>query len=235
MFLMSEPLIVKALKERVLKWERARGGVVIIKPASKNFTSLEISHIPIGFFGFERKTQITCTIDAVSESEMNEQWSKVYRHLKRLECELAWKGIPRRPIFINSKSLEPLALSLPGFQINPELTKILNLNKDIISLIKTIRPDDVRIQLLSTPQKIIGENRTSNLSEETQPLDVILKFYQSPEKITWLVTITKMLEQGLSYQKIIDALYSFFEMISIILKTVTKKYYDILTSEEKRV
>ena len=222
---MSKPLIVRVLRDRVLKWERALGGVVIIKPSSRSFSSLEISKVPIGFLGFERKTQIICTIDVLPEVKMNEKSRKVYRRLKEMECDLAWKGalMFRRPFFTNSKSLEQLAKTLPEFQVSSELIDVLNLNQNLISLVKMVRPDDVMIQLLSTSQRIIGESGNNETIEGPQALDAIIKYYQSPERITWLVTLTRMLEPGFSYPKVIGAIYFFFETISTILRNITNR------------
>jgi len=202
------PAIVKALEDRIENWDYTVGGI-LIQLKDVLFKELVIKYVPVSI-GFEQKTQFICPTVIIPEEDMNANHYSQYRELKGLECEIHWSGFIRKNVkFVTHKELIDLRSYIPELKLSNELIDALNSNSELISLISSLRPDDLVVTLDSVnPSDMVSIRSKEDL------LECKTKFYQKPTKVVWLNIMSMMFIRRPGYQKRAENLIRILNLIS---------------------
>jgi len=202
------PEIVKALENRIVDWDYTLGGI-LIHPKDTLFKELIIKYLPVSI-GFEHKTQFICPIVITPEMDMDTTHCASYRALKGLECEIRWSGVARKnPKFVTCQELVDLRSYVPELKISHKLIDSLNSNPELVSLISSLRPDDLAVTLDS-----VSPSDMAYIRSREDLLECKAKFYQRPTKIIWLTIMSMMLLRRPGYQKRAENLIRILDLIS---------------------
>jgi len=207
------PEDVKALSRYVLDWTGTRNNCIMqVKDAP--FSELVVRRIPLPL-GIERKTQYACTVEIVPQSEMDEIQVKVYRQLKRMECELAVSGILKKKFrFIPAKTHKEMKKRIKGYTVNPMLLKNLNQNQRLMRLIQEVMPDEMKISLTSVDAAVA--------MQEKNFFDAAARFYNNPSMIAWIITLTKFVTSGFKAGSVRIKMFEILKETSEFLLDFTK-------------
>ena len=168
--------------------------------------------------GFEKKYMFTGRLIIVSSKEMDEKGARLYRALKPLECEVKWRGFPRRrPVFKPIKFLYKLEPRLEGFHVSRELADRFNEDKELLEAIRKIDAVEVVVAL-----NFMGRR-------DVQPLDpnpkiaALMSFYLNPEDVMWEPVVSVVLTRGPTFKKKVENTMWVLERIGRILKDFSEE------------
>jgi len=202
------PDIVKALEDKIVDWDYTVGGI-LIHPKDALVKELLVKYIPVSI-GFELKTEFICPTVVVREADMDTAHCSKYRKLKGLECEILWRGFARKKVeFKTHKELLELQSLILELKMGNELIDTLNSNSELVSLISSLRPDDLAVTLDS-----INNSDISYIQSKEDMLEHKVRFFQKPTKITWLTKVSMMLIRRPGYQKRAENLIRILHLIS---------------------
>jgi len=216
------PLVIKFLSDYVKKWQKT-GNTILMTLRNTKLESMRV-RFPSIFMSFETKTEFSTRLDVVPHDRMDSKNIRLYRRLKGMECQLAYKGIfQKKPFFEIHDSLKKLRSYLPDLAISPALRDFLSKDKELMSLIKELKPDNVEILLSSlNPMEILSSKQEDNL------IPIIVDFYLNPPFISWEVFVTKMISKGFRMQKKYINMMKLVERIVILLNTFTSNQETIV-------
>ena len=168
--------------------------------------------------GFEKKYMFTGRLIIVSSKEMDEKGARLYRALKPLECEVKWRGFPRRrPVFEPFKFLYKLEPRLEGFHVSKELADRFNRDEKLLEAIRKIDAVEVVVAL-----NFLGRR-------DVQPLDpnpkiaALMSFYLNPEDVMWEPVVSVVLTRGPTFKKKVENTLWVLERIGSILKDFSEE------------
>jgi len=183
------------------------------------FKELHIRNLPI-FIGFESKTELSCQLDVIPEGQMSEAAIEAYRRLVPMECELTYSGsIVKRPLFKPLRILERLRKDIPDLTSDDSLIKKLSENVTLMKLISSVRPDDFVVMLQSFT--IEGTAMAGGPEGLTK---MMAEFYKNPTKMTWLISLTRMIPRGPSTKSLYRNIFGILKVSSQEILDLTKRY-----------
>lgn len=225
-FSLGDPFPLKLFEDYVKKWKQYSGGVIVCEPkkTKTKYDRIIFQSRVVGFF--DRIWIMTAVWDCVTQADMNELYTKVYRELKPMECRLYSKGIIRKHFYFAPEPiLSKLEEAIPGFKISNALSEDLNGNPDIMELVRSIRPGSLTISLLSVPVMF-----QPFASQEAALLKGMVSFYEKPESITWMVTLSKMFNRWIGISKERD---NIMKLLNSIHAVIRRKTMDIIQQMEQ--
>jgi len=191
----TTPFLVQLFKDYIKDWKDYQGFVVCTPKKMLGYTRLLISSRTVGFF--DRIWIVSGVLEYVNKESMGNFEAELYRKLKPLECNIVRRGFIRKNwFFAPSPYLEKMRSLIPEFEVSNRLIDRLNNNTEIMSLIKSVKPDKFSISLLSLPieyQPFAGD--------EDAAVKGMVEFYKSPESITWVVTLEGMFNRWIGIEK----------------------------------
>jgi len=218
-FSLGDPFPLKLFEDYMKKWKRYSGGVIVCEPkkTKTRFDRIIFQSRVVGFF--DRVWIMTAVWDCVTQGDMNELYAKVYRELKPMECRLYSKGIIRKRFYFAPEPiLSKLEKVIPGFKISDSLSKALNRSKRVMELVRSVRPGSLTISLLSVPVMF-----QPFASQEAALLKGMASFYEEPESITWMVTLSKMFNRWIGIKKERDDIMRLLNTIHTVIRRKTMK------------
>lgn len=215
---------VKALGDIVESWQDLGGKGILIRLKDDLVRELHVMHVPIGF-SFDLKTIMTTSLTYIPREEMNEQNKKVYQIMKGLECILDYQGfLLKKPYFKTRPELHTLNKQLGGaIKIDNTLLDRLNQDQKLISLIKSLKPSDVRVMLKSfdVPTFMPGD-KIGMLAAEVE-------YYNDPSEVTWLISISLLIPVTVFFARNVKKALNIIRHIAYHLNEVCsyilKQYY----------
>lgn len=215
----KEPDVVKVLSAFLTKWNPTIGGTLVY-PKDTLFEEMLIKTVPVGL-GFENATEFSCSVNVVPEEEMDEKKREIYRRLKGMECELEYEGtISKKPRFKPSESLSKLTRFVPSLLISNDLVNTLHNEGKLISLIRTVRPDELKFSLISVTQADFAEIATSSEGM----LSSMARFYNEPKRIVWVFKLKKMITKGPKYSRDVIGAFNIVRSASETAFQFTRRY-----------
>ncbi|RLE72583.1 MAG: hypothetical protein DRJ45_01615 [Thermoprotei archaeon] len=213
---LKTPLEVRVLKDKIAEW-KSRGGILYIKFKDSYFEDLYIRTQSISF-SFDVKHIFTVPISIINRGDMNEKYVKLYRILKGMEAQLEYKGIiNRKPFFINLSKLNRLKNFLPDLKISNTLISILNNDKELLELIRKIKPGELTIGLKSMFDTFVYFSASPEAILHSEAT-----YYKEPTEIMWLIMLSVMLIRGPSYKKSLSGIYKILNKISYYTREITR-------------
>jgi hypothetical protein len=191
----------------------------LIKTKDAPFKELHMRNLPI-FIGFESKTEFSCQLDMVPEGQMSESMTEAYRRLMRMECELTYTGtLVKKPVFRPLRLLEKLRKDIPELMSDDTLMKRIGENRTIMALLSSVRPDDFVVMLQSfTTEGAAAAGSPDGLTK------IMADFYANPTKMTWMLSLTKMIARGPSTKSLYRGIFGILKLSSQELLDLTRKY-----------
>ncbi|MBO3802720.1 MAG: hypothetical protein JTT11_02400 [Candidatus Brockarchaeota archaeon] len=216
--LLDTPEIVRCIPEYIVDWTKA-GGFIQIKTKDVPFKELNVRNIPI-FIGFEQKTEFSCQLDVLAEDQMTESSAEAYRRLKGMECELTYTGsLVKKPAFKPMRLLDRLRKEIPELASDDTLMRRLSANETLMRLLSSVRPDDFVIMLQSfTPEGAAAAGSPEGITK------VMAEFYKKPTRMTWLLSLTRMIPRGPSTKSLNRGIFGILKLSSIEILELTKSY-----------
>ena len=206
--------IVQSLGDRIKDWHESRG-VILIEPRDAAFDNLTVYSQSVTF-SFEKKWLFLCTMKLAAAGDMDQAKRGIYRKLKNCECELAWKGVVRRkPLFKISAQLIKLRSRVDRIEPDATLIKVLGSDSDLIALIEDTKVDEIHVRLHSTAVP------ASFLSSQDAFLKEMAEYYSNPLGIVWILTASRLLHQGPSYDKTVIGMFDVVARIASIVKDLS--------------
>jgi len=191
----TTPFLVQLFKDYIKDWKDYQGFVVCTPKKMLGYTRLLISSRTVGFF--DRIWIVSGVLEYVNKESMGNFEAELYRKLKPLECNIVRRGFIRKSwFFAPSPYLEKMRSLIPEFEVSNRLIDRLNNNTEIMSLIKSVKPDKFSISLLSLPIEYQPFARDENAAVKG-----MVEFYKSPESITWVVTLEGMFNRWIGIEK----------------------------------
>ncbi len=187
---------VKALGDLVREWKDLGGGGFTIKLNDELIPELHVMHVPVSF-SLDVKTIMTAPITLIPKGEMNEKGRKIYQIMKGMECILEYEGfISKKPIFRVRPDLNSLNKYLGGcLSISSSLADRLNSDTKLLSLLKSVKPSDLKILLKSfdIPTFMPGD-RVGMLMAEAE-------YYSDPSELTWIISLTTLIPVTIFFRR----------------------------------
>ena len=191
----TTPFLVQLFKDYIKDWKDYQGFVVCTPKKMLGYTRLLISSRTVGFF--DRIWIVSGVLEYINKESMGNFEAELYRKLKPLECNIVRRGFIRKSwFFAPSPYLEKMRSLIPEFEVSNRLIDRLNNNTEIMSLIKSVKPDKFSISLLSLPIEYQPFARDENAAVKG-----MVEFYKSPESITWVVTLEGMFNRWIGIEK----------------------------------
>jgi len=182
-FDLNVPAELRAIEDLVVDWRRHQGQYILTLE-DPVITTLYVSKVPMGF-AFETKTVFSAPLTLVNKESMDSVKKQAYRELKRMEFDLHYKGIIRRtPVFVPRIDFEFLSKALGGVTPRSDLIDKLNSDKELIDMVRSIKPSDIRARLKSmdVPTFMPGDKVAAAMVEAN--------YYKDPGEITWIIIFT---------------------------------------------
>jgi len=214
-----EPVIVQALGSKVESWSIISPNEISIQLRDSSIRNVIVRSLPV-MMGFEPKTEIIGLIDIISEDEMSERYRKLYQELKCLEFETESTGLlTKKLIFKPYFEIQKLQKFITDLKPKDDLINALEQDPTLIDLIYKARPHEMYAALQSLKPADLKSIRS-----EEEFLRRKADFFRDPSKITWIVTVAKMLiSRGfLGHKKTYIGLVSLLDHVSIIIIEVTR-------------
>ena len=184
--------VVRALGNVVEEYKDVGRGYVI-KLRDPLVRELYLTQVPVGF-SFDVKTIMSTAITLVPKEGMDEGGKRLYRLMKGMECVLEYRGfLPRRPVFVSRPELSSLRSMVSGLEVSAALADRLNEDRELMSLVRSLKPSDIRVLLKSyeLPTFMPGD-RVGMLMTEAD-------YYGDPGELTWIITMSVMLPATVFY------------------------------------
>ena len=212
----SSPVLL-ALSGRIRQW-RGRHGRLMIIPKEANFDILFYTREPIPW-SFESKDKFIAQVTLVPEEMMNSFWSRVYKRLKPLECELVWKGVFRkRAIFRPYSGLRFLAEYIEGLKPDGRLSRALASASEVIKLLGKLKPGELIVNLKSMTEV------DSYLASDPEMLKHMqAMYYENPQEIIWYITFTTMLIRGPRYKEKVITIYDLLNRVAVTVRRISEE------------
>lgn len=206
------PDIVKALESKVDAWKYL-GEILLIIPKNAYFNEMYFLKRRL-LWSMDEKSIFIGVTNIVSENQMNRDMKKLYQKLKGMECELKREGfLGRRMYFKHSSSLLDIKNRISGLKLDDKLIRKLNEDKYLFDLLAKVKPEKLALALSISPNTPI---QTAEDYYRT-----VLSYYKNPLKISWEVSLAKVIERGLGFRKTITGIFDIIDYLSKILKEIT--------------
>ena len=202
------PFIVKVFEKHIDTWSSA-AGAIYAKPRKAGFDHIILRSKSILL---DTRWYISAVHDVVGEPSMDDLSRRLYRRLKGMECILESKGfLGRKKHFRPSDTLNQLSLFLPEIKVSDELSTMLNDSEEIMSLVRSILPDEMTIALHSMPAKYQPNSKEAAMRG-------MVAFYERPTQITWIITLVRRFQRGPSATRKADEIIELLDKITTVLR-----------------
>jgi len=200
--------IVKALGDLVESFDDRMGRGCFVKLKDPLVNNLYITQVPIGF-SFDVKTIMTTSLTLIPKKDMDERGKRIYQTMKGMECILEYSGIlVKKPSFIQRPELATLNKMVSGLSVSSTLRERLNDDQELISLIKSLKPSDVRVMLKSydIPTFMPGDKVGMLMSEAD--------YFNDPSEVTWVISLSAMLPASIFYKRNVMKAFNIVRIIA---------------------
>lgn len=211
--------VVKALGDLVESFDDRMGRGCFVKLKDPLIKNLYITQVPVGF-SFDVKTIMTTSLTLVSKEDMDDKGKRIYQVMKGMECILEYSGVLiKKPFFTQRPELMTLGKMVNGLSVNPTLRERLNSDQELLSLIRSLKPSDVRVLLKSydVPTFMPGD-RVGMLMNEAD-------YFNDPSEVTWIISLSAMLPASIFYKRNV---MKAFKIIKVIASHVSESFKDLL-------
>ncbi|MCD6369275.1 MAG: hypothetical protein J7L38_05725 [Thermoproteales archaeon] len=216
--------IKKTLEDRFEEWKSVKG-MLYGRTKAASFDELFVYMKPIGIF--EYKYIFSAMINLVPTNLMNEKYAEVYRRLKSFECDLNVKGIFRKQYsFIPRKDLNDLAKLIEGFQPSDLLAQNLNRDENVMECIRRLGAVEFNIRL-----KSVSELYAPFIANKEAMLQAEKAFYENPEDVVWVLSLTTLLSHSPGLKKKIRNIYNALETISAKIREISSEITENIEKE----
>jgi len=183
--------ILGTLRNHVTGWRQTKGFLVLETDMSDIVKEIYVTSSALGSFSFDQCIEMSSIVGVCDN--LPPEKATLYRTLKSMEIELAWRGIFfRRPFFKPARSLEVLRNRIPDLKFNSSLAEEIIRKKEIMHLINKVKPELLSITLESTDEFIALSTHPSEGEVDLDLLiDIMKEYYDNPCRIAWFVTIGK--------------------------------------------
>jgi len=216
--LRGEPVVVQALGSMVESWSSISPNEVSIKLRDSSIPRIVVRSVPT-MMGFEPKIEFIGLIDIIPEERMREECRKLYQELKNLEFETEWSGLLGRTlVFKPYFEIQRSQRFIAGLRPKNDLINALKQSQALTDLIYETHPHEVYATLQS-----LDPSDLRFMKSEEEFLKLKADFYRNPSRITWIITVSKMLfSKGfLGHEKTYRGLVSILDEVSKITIEVT--------------
>jgi len=213
----STPFFMRFLDKHLKEWV-LQGDAILARPVeTANFTELIVIPRQISITG-EKVWRFSFNAPIIQPEKMKKEHKKLYQHFKNMECQLDWKGFLRRtPVFKIDPLLQALSKHIPSIQENDQITAMLNSDTEILNLAKRVRPEELRVSLFSLHAPV---------QTEDEYLKTVRQFYNSPDRIAWVIMIEKnfsVIMGNKRYERTLDAIFILGNLMARITKDISHK------------
>jgi len=214
LFPSKRPLEVKMLGEYIRDWKRIQGGIILFPKKHLHFDTLFLRS---RYVLMDTVFDFSALINIVPKEKMSEKYIMLHHSLAELSSELFWSGLlRRRPIFKNYALLKLLKEKIPSLNENNKLAEMLNESDSVMSLLRKTSPDDICITLSS-----FAQYKDSALMRGANSFNSLVKFYNNPNEITWITSLSKLISRTLSYKRTFIDIVNLIDQISEVILKVT--------------
>jgi len=218
---LETPMVVRVLSDYVKEWKRVEAGGILIQVNGARFPQLLVKFIPITL-SLDSKTHFSCQIDFVREGEMDERRADAYRRLKRAECTLQYQGfLKKHPNLVFPAYFGRLKSIIPDFSPDDGLIKLLLQDEEVMKLLNAVKPDRFEI--------ILHSYQIDALKDASSAGDLLAQmalYYRDPTRITWVLSVTKMITRGL---RAVANQRGMFEILKLSSDAVSRFSEDLLS------
>ncbi|RLE82378.1 MAG: hypothetical protein DRJ51_00015 [Thermoprotei archaeon] len=208
--------VKKILADKFEEWRSARG-MVYARAIDAPFDELYISMKPIGFF--EYKYNFSAIMTLVPTHMMNDRYAEIYRRLKGLECDLKIKGLLRKNFFfITRRDLDALSQLVEDLKPNDLLASELTNDSSLMGKIRKLGAIELTVRL-----KSITELYAPFVASREAMLQAEKAFYENPEDIVWILTLSTILTQGPRLRRNVQLIYEVLYDISQKIKDISNR------------
>lgn len=208
MFGDDSPLEAKLLKDYLKSVIRVQGGWQLNFSWNKSFDKLLILYrnIPLSF---EKVTIYMAVSDFIQKEHIDEKWKKTFPKLLGNTSSLGWSGLIFKKPFFSSSNTKTERL-VQGLVKEEALSNMLNSKKDLMDLIKKIKPDSASIDL--------SINVTSQAS--------LAQFLENPTEISWVASLEKYIVREPGIGGLVKNIVSALDLMIATAKEYSLKVYE---------
>lgn len=189
-------------------WKRVEGGIYITLREGLNIDHLLNIKELAGGVSMDVKDYLISGVSIIPRGAMRSEHVELYRKLKGLECTIRYGGLLRnRPIFVSRPALRLISDEI---KTSDYLVNKLNNDRELMRLIKYVKPSDLRVLLKSVDEAMHGP--------EEDLLEAEREYYRDPREITWVIVLGAVFVRGLSYRKKIESAIGIIDRVAQHLK-----------------
>ncbi len=192
------------------------GAAVIAHPKmTADFNELVIMPRRIMITG-EDVWRFSFFVPLIPPEQMRSEHKQAYQRFKNMECQLSWKGFPRRrPVFETHSMIGFLSKHISSIKQDSKIVAALNSNSKILDLVKKIKPDEVTVTLHSLHAP--AENADEFVKN-------FRKAYENPDRVVWVIMIEKNFHPVLGnkrYETLVNGIYSLGNQVAGAVRSVS--------------
>lgn len=214
------PDLIRALEGRIEDWKDF-SGIVSITLQSSNLDQLYFFKKSMQL-AFDKQSIFIGTVNVAPETETDLAKRTLYQKLKGMECVLERGFLWRKREFEHRPELLELQKRIPSLRLDETIIRQLNYDEQLMETITSIKPETLTLSLSVTPQAFVLPDPESPVFTANDFYEAEVRHYSNPTKVTWEITLTRILEQGLRYKKTINRILDAFEGISSKLRAVCR-------------
>lgn len=212
---------MRFLDKHLKDWDLQGDMIVAHAVETASFNDLTVIPRRISITG-EKVWRFSFYVPIIEQGNMKKEHTEIYHHFKNMECQLDWKKFLRRdPTFKTDTLLQALSKHIPSIQEDKQLTVALNSDAHILNLARKVRPEELRVCLFSLQ---------ASVQTEDEYLKTVRDFYESPDRITWVVMIEKnfsVIMGNKRYERMLDEIFMLGDRVAGAIKDLS---YRKLTS-----
>ncbi|MGB9759374.1 MAG: hypothetical protein ACP5KW_07150 [Thermoproteota archaeon] len=208
MFGDDSPLEAKLLKDYLRSVIRIQGGWQLNLSWNKSFDKLLILYRSIPF-SFDKVTIYMAVSEFVKKEDIDDKWKQAFPKLLGNASSLGWSGFIFKKPFFSSSNTKTERL-IQGLVKGEALSNMLNSKKDLMDLIKKIKPDSATIDL--------SINVTSQAS--------LAQFLENPTEISWVASLEKYIIREPGISGLIKNVMSALDLMIATAKEYSLKVYE---------
>jgi len=214
------PDLIRALEGRVEDW-RDFSGIVSITLRGSNLDQLYFFKKSMQL-AFDKQSIFIGRVNVAPETETDLAKRTLYQRLKGMECVLERGFLWRKREFEHRTELLELQKRIPSLRLDETIIRQLNYDEQLMETIRSIKPETLTLSLSVTPQAFVLTNPESPELTANDFYEAELRHYSNPAKVTWEITLARILERGLRYKKTINRILNAFEGISSIVRATSQ-------------
>ncbi|MBO3758003.1 MAG: hypothetical protein QXS21_00025 [Thermoproteota archaeon] len=202
------PLEAKLLKDYLRSVIKVQGGWQLNLSWNKSFDKLLILYrnIPLSF---DKVTIYMAVSEFVKKEDIDSKWKQTFPKMLGNSSSLGWSGLLFKKPFFSSSNTKTEKL-IQGLVKDEVLSNMLNSKKDLMDLIKKIKPDSASVDL--------SINVTSQVS--------LTQFLDNPTEISWVASLEKYVMRGPGITGLVKNIISALDLMIATAKEYSLKVYE---------